>query len=36
MASLRGYILLVPYWSNEFGGTLVVVDGFVRHAKGSN
>jgi GNAT superfamily N-acetyltransferase len=25
-ASLRGYALLVPYWSNEFGGTLVVVD----------
>ncbi len=25
-AALRGYALLVPYWSNEFGGTLVVVD----------
>ena len=25
-ASLRGYALLVPYWSNEFGGVLVVVD----------
>ena len=24
--SLRGYALLVPYWSNEFGGSLVVVD----------
>jgi ribosomal protein S18 acetylase RimI-like enzyme len=24
--SLRGYALLVPYWSNEFGGPLVVVD----------
>jgi ribosomal protein S18 acetylase RimI-like enzyme len=23
---LRGYALLVPYWSNEFGGPLVVVD----------
>jgi ribosomal protein S18 acetylase RimI-like enzyme len=25
-ASVRGYGLLVPYWSNEFGGALVVVD----------
>lgn len=24
--SLRGYSLLAPYWSNEFGGALVVVD----------
>jgi ribosomal protein S18 acetylase RimI-like enzyme len=24
--TLRGYALLVPYWSNEFGGPLVVVD----------
>ena len=24
--SLRGYALLVPYWSNEFGGHVVVVD----------
>ncbi len=24
--ALRGYALLVPYWSNEFGGPLVVVD----------
>jgi ribosomal protein S18 acetylase RimI-like enzyme len=24
--SVRGYALLVPYWSNEFGGALVVVD----------
>ena len=23
---LRGYALLVPYWSNEFGGTLLFVD----------
>jgi ribosomal protein S18 acetylase RimI-like enzyme len=23
---IRGYALLVPYWSNEFGGPLVVVD----------
>lgn len=23
---VRGYALLVPYWSNEFGGPLVVVD----------
>src|SRR5919108_5794648 len=24
--SLGGYALLVPYWSNEFGGTLLFVD----------
>lgn len=24
--SIRGYALLVPYWSNEFGGPLEVVD----------
>lgn len=24
--SLRGYALLVPFWSNEFGGHVVVVD----------
>jgi GNAT superfamily N-acetyltransferase len=24
--SLRGYALLIPYWSNEFGGTLLFVD----------
>jgi ribosomal protein S18 acetylase RimI-like enzyme len=24
--ALRGYSLLVPYWSNEFGGPVVVVD----------
>jgi ribosomal protein S18 acetylase RimI-like enzyme len=24
--SLRGYALLIPYWSNEFGGTLLYVD----------
>lgn len=24
--SLRGYALLVPFWSNEFGGHMVVVD----------
>jgi GNAT superfamily N-acetyltransferase len=24
--SLRGYALIVPYWSNEFGGTLLFVD----------
>jgi GNAT superfamily N-acetyltransferase len=24
--ALRGYALLVPYWSNEFGGTLLFVD----------
>lgn len=23
---LRGYALLVPYWSNEFGGTLLCID----------
>jgi ribosomal protein S18 acetylase RimI-like enzyme len=23
---LRGYALLIPYWSNEFGGTLLYVD----------
>ncbi len=23
---LRGYALLIPYWSNEFGGTLLFVD----------
>jgi GNAT superfamily N-acetyltransferase len=23
---VRGYALLVPYWSNEFGGTLLFVD----------
>ena len=25
-SELRGYALLVPYWSNEFGGTLLFVD----------
>jgi len=25
-SALRGYALLVPYWSNEFGGTLLFVD----------
>jgi GNAT superfamily N-acetyltransferase len=25
-ASLRGYALLIPYWSNEFGGALLFVD----------
>jgi GNAT superfamily N-acetyltransferase len=25
-AAVRGYALLIPYWSNEFGGTLLVVD----------
>lgn len=25
-SQLRGYALLVPYWSNEFGGTLLFVD----------
>ena len=24
--AVRGYALLVPYWSNEFGGTLLFVD----------
>jgi GNAT superfamily N-acetyltransferase len=24
--SLRGYALLVPYWSNEFGGNLLYID----------
>ena len=24
--SLRGYALLIPFWSNEFGGTLLFVD----------
>jgi ribosomal protein S18 acetylase RimI-like enzyme len=24
--SIRGYALLIPYWSNEFGGTLLYVD----------
>jgi GNAT superfamily N-acetyltransferase len=23
---LRGYALLIPYWSNEFGGTILFVD----------
>jgi hypothetical protein len=23
---LRGYALLIPYWSNELGGTLLYVD----------
>jgi len=23
---LRGYAILIPYWSNEFGGTLLCVD----------
>lgn len=23
---LRGYAVLIPYWSNEFGGTLLFVD----------
>ena len=23
---VRGYTLLIPYWSNEFGGTLVFID----------
>src|ERR1700751_6198724 len=25
-AEVRGYALLVPYWSNEFGGPLLFVD----------
>ena len=25
-ASLAGYALLVPYWSNEFGGTITFID----------
>jgi len=25
-AVVRGYALLIPYWSNEFGGTLLFVD----------
>ena len=25
-SELRGYALLVPYWSNEFGGTLLFID----------
>ena len=25
-AALRGYALLIPHWSNEFGGTLLCVD----------
>lgn len=25
-SKLRGYAVLVPYWSNEFGGTLLFVD----------
>jgi len=25
-ALVRGYGLLIPYWSNEFGGTVVLVD----------
>src|SRR6516162_3205777 len=25
-AAVVGYALLIPYWSNEFGGTLVFVD----------
>lgn len=25
-ADVRGYALLIPYWSNEFGGTLVFID----------
>jgi GNAT superfamily N-acetyltransferase len=24
--SVRGYAILIPYWSNEFGGTLLCVD----------
>lgn len=24
--AVRGYTLLIPYWSNEFGGTLVFID----------
>ena len=24
--ALRGYSLLIPYWSNEFGGTLLFID----------
>ncbi len=24
--AIRGYALLIPYWSNEFGGTLLIVD----------
>lgn len=24
--AVRGYALLVPYWSNEFGGTLLFID----------
>ncbi len=24
--SLQGYALLIPYWSNEFGGTLLFID----------
>lgn len=33
---LQGYALLIPYWSNEFGGTLLFVDElFVTpHARG--
>lgn len=25
-ADVRGYALLIPYWSNEFGGTLLFID----------
>lgn len=25
-SSVRGYAILIPYWSNEFGGNLVFVD----------
>ena len=25
-SALRGYSLLIPYWSNEFGGTLLFID----------
>jgi len=25
-AALRGYAILIPYWSNEYGGTMLYVD----------
>jgi ribosomal protein S18 acetylase RimI-like enzyme len=25
-AALRGYAILIPYWSNEYGGTILYVD----------